>query len=111
MKNMQLVVAISLLLGVAACKHNEPLPEGVIDESRFAALLTDLYLAEGYFSVTSDFQFKALGPDMVATYDTLLAQYQVTPEELDRSTTYYLQHKDACNRIYEQVMENLNQKQ
>ena len=109
MKSVHLIVAISLLLSVASCKHNEPLPEGVLDESRFAALLTDLYLAEGYFAITSDFQYKDLGSDMAATYDTLLAEHQVTPEELDLSTTYYLQHRDKYKRVYERVMDNLDQ--
>ena len=110
MKRLHLVVAI-LLLSMTGCKQKEVLPEGVLDEARYSALLTDLYLAEGYFAITSDFQYKNLGADMAATYDTLLAQHQVTPEEVDRSASYYLQHRDKCKRVYEQVVENLNQAQ
>ncbi|KWW29701.1 MAG: hypothetical protein AUK63_1301 [bacterium P3] len=109
MKRKSLIGGILLLLmAVAGCHHNEQLPQGVLSVSEYADLLTDLYLAEGYFAVESDYQYKKLGADMAGTYDTLLAQHHVTPEILETTSIYYLKNRVLYKEVYELVTENLN---
>ena len=107
MKKLVLVAVVTLLLSVVGCGRGERLPEGVLSIADYAGLLTDLYKAEGYFAITSDYQYNKLGSDMAATYDTLLATHGVTDEVMTATTDYYLNHRDQYKQVYDLVMENL----
>ena len=108
MKRIGLIVALMLLVVVVGCKHNEKLPEGVLTVEEYADLLADLYLADGYFSVTNDFQFKNLGADMAGTYDTLLAEHHVTQESIIATSSYYLDHREENKKVYDLLMKKLD---
>lgn len=102
------VIFVFLLLPtVVGCQHKEEMPSGVLSVEEYADVLTDLYLAEGYFAITSDFQVQSLGDDMVGTYDTLLAMHGVSYEVLTATTEYYLNHREENKRVYELLTENL----
>ena len=111
MKRIRLIVAILLMASVTGCKHAEKLPEGVLTVEAYADLLIDLYLAEGYFAITSDFQYKNLGADMAGTYDTLLAQHNVTQESLTATANYYLNHREQNEAVFNLVMAQLEERQ
>jgi len=107
MKRLVFVVIVAFSLCGAGCGRGERLPQGVLSAEDYADLLTDLYKAEGYFAITSDFQYKNLGGDMAFTYDTLLAEHGVTDEVMATTTEYYLNHRDQYKQVYDRVVENL----
>lgn len=107
MKKLVLGAVVLLSLYGTGCSRGDRLPEGVLSVDAYADLLTDLYKAEGYFAITSDYQYKNLGSDMAATYDTLLATHGVTDEIMTATTDYYLNHRDQYKQVYELVVEHL----
>ena len=101
-------VAAAILLLTAGCKPQDNRPPNILDEDRYVALLTDLFLAEGYFAIESGYSYRTMDTALAGCYDTLLALHGVTLGQLDSTATYYIQHRESNQRIYDRVLENLN---
>ena len=104
-KSVLLTIAAALLL--CCCHNKEARPEGVLDEETYVELLTDLYLAEGYFTTVSNYQFDNYLPEIVGTYDSIMARHGATPEQLTATEEYYMERKEKSKSIYERVMKNI----
>lgn len=96
-----------------ACGHDEEssvkIPDNVLSEEQFTALLTDFALAEG----AAGMNVKQIPPaqfDSVYAFDPL-ADNKVRRSQYDSSLTFYSAHPKIYKRIYENVLENLSRMQ
>lgn len=87
---------------------SEPVPKApVMDESTFVDFLSEAYLIEGYFALESHYRFDTLKPEMIASYDTLMAKYGITHQIFDTTIHWYVHHPDIYKRVNDSVMAHL----
>lgn len=105
---LSIVLAMMLLLGSVSCGGNR-MPEGVMDEETMVSFLTDAYLLESYYALTTDFHYEELAPDVAKSYDDLFAKHHTSRDNYEKSMNYYTHHNDQYNKICQRVMDNLNE--
>ena len=101
------ILMLSVVPCFTSCK-SEPQPEPpVLEEARFVDLLTDAYLLEGFYAFQSNYHFDTLKPEMIASYDSLLAQHGISQAIFDSTVLWYTRHPDIFARVQDSVMQRL----
>lgn len=106
-KYLTLSAVLSLSLGSAGCSQ-ERVPSGVMDEPTMAAFLKEAYLLEGFYAVETGFQYDTLHPQMMASYDSLLASFGITRDDFERSVEWYIRHPELYERIHDSVLARID---
>lgn len=73
-------------------------------EEKMAEFLQEAYLLEGFYGIETSFQYDTLYPEMLASYDSLLASYSLTREDFERSIDWYTRHPQIYQRIHDSVL-------
>lgn len=103
-----LLMLISAAFPFASCQ-SEPVPESpVMDEASFTDFLEDAYLLESFYSLETHFLFDTLAPEMIASYDTLLARHGITHAVVDTTIQWYTHHSDIYLRVLDSVMARMD---
>ena len=102
-----LPVILALLCGLSSC-HSDAVPEGVMDEERMASFLQEAYLIEGFYAVESHFHYDTLQAEMLGAYDTLLAHYDLTREDFERSVDWYTSHPKVYQAVHDTVLARID---
>ena len=98
---------ILMMVVFVGCRH-EQRPDDVMDERQMVEFLKDAYLLEGFYAVETNFNYDSLHPQMVASYDSLLARHNLTREDFERSVEYYTHHTHEYELIHQQVVDYLD---
>lgn len=109
MKYLQYVI-LSMLL---ACSSlfvgcGDSIPDGIMDEAELTSFLKDAYILEGFYAVETNFRYDSLTPQMIASYDSLLSEYNLTREDFETSISWYVHHPERYERVHKQVVEQLD---
>ena len=108
---MKRCLPLLLLLSLfVACRHDS-LPEGVLDAATMTDFLTDAYLVEGAYAVETRYRYDSLPDHVLRDYDSLLAVYGVTREQVERSFDYYLQHMETYQTIQDSIVARFEARQ
>ena len=102
-----LLPVLLLLAGVLVSCRGDEVPEDVMGEERMASFLQEAYLIEGFYAVESNFHYDTLQPEMLGAYDTLLAHYNLTREDFERSVDWYTEHPKVYQRVHDTVLAHL----
>jgi len=88
--------------------NSEPVPESpVMDEATFANFLEEAYFLEGFYSLETHYHFDTLQPEMIASYDSLMAKYGITHDIFDTTIHWYVHHPEIYLRVQDTVMARL----
>ena len=107
LRYFSLSIVLTLSLSIAGCSHDN-IPPDVIGESVMADFLQHAYILEGFYAVETNFQYDTLHPEMLASYDSLLASYDITREDFERSVGWYVRHPDIYKRIHDTVVARID---
>lgn len=99
------LLAATLLLG--ACRHKEPLPEGIMDTAEMADFMTEVYLFEGYYAITNNHNYDTVSPEVLRAYDDMLAKRGLSRAEADSNLKYYTEHPDLFAKVNDAVLRRL----
>lgn len=102
-----LFVLLLSVSALAACKDH--VPADVMDEPTMTAFLKEAYLLEGFYAIETSFRYETMTPEIVASYDSLLAKYGITREDFERSVEYYMHHTDKYVDIHNAVIAQLDE--
>ena len=100
--------AVLLLCLTSVGCSQERVPSGVMDEPTMAAFLKEAYLLEGFYAVETGFQYDTLHPEIVASYDTLLASFGITRADFEHSVEWYIRHPELYERVHDSVLARLD---
>ena len=95
-----------LVLFLTAC-HRQVMPPEVLPQDRMADFLTDAYLLEGEYAVSSQYRFDSISEGMLDAYDSILDLHGTTVEQVEFSLDYYSQHLDLYQAIQDTVVARL----
>jgi hypothetical protein len=107
MQKVLLLLTAVAILALTGCRHTDARPADVLDEEQMTAFLADAYLLEGFYAIETQYRYDAVSTEMLQRYDSLLAVYGFTREQLEHSFDYYSQHLDAYAAIHDSVVARL----
>lgn len=85
-------------------------PDGILDADTYVDYLTDVYIADGYFSVVTDYQYEQKSAEIVAVYDSILHKYGIVLDQVTKTNQYYLEHTAEFEEIHRRVIANIEEK-
>ena len=103
-----LSVLLMLCIVVAGCSHEAKPPADVMSEPQMVDFLEQAYLLEGYYAIETGYQYDTLHPEMLASYDSLLASYAITRDDFERSVNWYGNHPEIYVRVYDSVLARID---
>lgn len=99
------IVAAALLLG--ACRHKEPLPEGIMDTAEMIDFMTEVYLLEGYYAIENNHNYDTVSPEALRAYDEMLRKHGVSREQADSNLAYYAERPELFAKINDAALRRL----
>ncbi len=99
---------LMLCVVVAGCSHEVKPPADVMPEAQMVDFLEQAYLLEGFYAIETGYQYDTLHPEMLASYDSLLASYAITRDDFERSVRWYGNHPDIYTRVYDSVLARID---
>ena len=98
-----LAALFAVAVFASGCRSDQQ-PSDVMGEEKMAEFLQEAYLLEGFYGIETSFQYDTLYPEMLASYDSLLASYSLTREDFERSIDWYTRHPQIYQRIHDTVL-------
>ena len=65
-------------------------------------------MIEGFYAVETGFHYDTLQPEMVGSYDSLLARYGLGRVDFERSVDWYVAHPKVYKRVHDTVVARLD---
>lgn len=96
-----------IMLGVFASTSCDRRPEGVLSEKETVDLITDMQIAQAYYSTAGPSAGKI---DRRELFESVLSKHGVTHQQLDSTIAYYGRNMDEYYLLYEKVEKNLRTK-
>ena len=104
-----LIAALSFLL--FSCGQDEgqvAIPSDVLPKEKMAQVITDIHLAEANASLYTL-------PDSVSSeklhFEKIFAKHKITKIQYDKSISFYIDHPELLNEVYEKVLNELSRMQ
>ncbi|NVO20545.1 MAG: DUF4296 domain-containing protein [Bacteroidetes bacterium] len=109
-------IYLPILLLLLSCNKGSPIistrPSGALSKSQMTDLLIDINLAEAALRVGTPIHNQSF--DTVyqkSQFIKVFQEHEVSPDDFDKSLTYYSQHVEDLNDIYEGVLSRLSDMQ
>jgi hypothetical protein len=100
----QYIIILFGVIAFASCKKRDS--EVYIPREKFIAVLTDIHLADGYYSY--NFEGRKTHGDSVNLYNAVLKSYGYTKAQFDTTLRYYAVNTAKFDALYEEVVTRLN---
>lgn len=100
-------IALSSLFFSCHKKQLQKKPQHLISNSKMVDIITDMYLIEGAIHVTPNDSNKMVA--IMAYYENLYINYDVTKEQIISSLYYYLSDEDQANKMLSEASERLKE--
>jgi hypothetical protein len=105
---MYRIIAVCLLLLITACGEADRVPKDVLSKKEMRDVLLDLNLADAYSGITEDpvnlLVHDSIRQKRVKVYfRQVLDMHKLTPEQFNRSYSYYEAHPNSFKEIYDMM--------
>lgn len=97
---------IIVLAGCDSIKQPEIRPDNIIDTTQMVLLLVDMQLIEGANNLKL-FQGDTGVENYNLLYSTVMSKHNVRQSDIDSSMSYYTEHPEELEYIYDRVIEEL----
>lgn len=106
---MRRVVIFFIVFLIVACKSTNK-NEYIIPEEDFKQILVEIHLKDG-IAGNSKLRKDAVRYDTTNIYTTSIEKYGYTREQFDSTLNYYAFYINALDRVYDDVIRRLNEKE
>lgn len=109
MKNIILLLIVTLLLGAASCtEKGYPKPDQFLSESKMIDVLYDIHMGEAMSTRHRYAVADSLRIESIEVYQGILDKYNLTDSVLALNIIYYSSRPKVYEKIYEKVVERMN---
>lgn len=105
----RIIVIIIAILILHGCQKNK-VPEYVIPTDDMVSILVDVHLTDGMLS-SSEIRRELAKKDSLNIYNILLHNYGYNRKDFDTSLFYYSKNFTLYDKIYKDVLNQLNEKE
>ena len=100
----QYILVLFVVLTLVSCNDREN--ELYIPRDKFVAILTDIHLADGYYSF--NYEGRKTHGDSINLYNAVLKNYGYTRAQFDTTLKFYAVNTSKFDQLYEEVITRLN---
>lgn len=104
MKKIAFVITIVLIF---SCNQEFKTPEYVIPQNEMVNIITDIHIIDGLFTVNK--VRRKFAKDSIEYYNAVFTNYGYTRSDFDTSVNFYSEKIDEYDKIYEEVLNRLNE--
>ena len=113
--SIHLIFIVLIAVGMVACTPKQPTlpeqaPEGIISRDSMVMIMTDCFIAEGA-SKQIQVQHKNVLLHANVFFTKVFEKYDITYQEYKKSLEYYHQYPRAVDALYDDVLQQLSEKQ
>jgi len=105
--NRFIIVLLTILFMLSGCSNNK-VPDYVIPPDDMVSILVDIHLTDGMMS-SHQVRREIAREDSVNIYNILLHNYGYSRHDFDTSLYYYGKNMALYDKIYEDVLNQLNE--
>jgi len=105
---MKKLLIIILGLVFFSCSNQTKVPEYVIPKDDMIDIILDIHLTDGLFTI-SKIRKEITSADSLNYYDEVFRNYGYTRADFDTSVYYYSKNINEYDKIYEEVLNRLNE--
>lgn len=109
-RNKSLGFLLFLLFFISCSKGEEKIPEGILNESKMVQTIVDLHLAEAAVNL-SNYGQSNLPNDLDKMRTEVYLKHKISKKKFEESYTYYANHPEKFEKIYENVITELSRQQ
>lgn len=100
----QYILFFIIVITLVSCKDQES--DLYIPRDKFIAILTDVHLADGYYS--SNYEGRKTHGDSINLYNAVLKNYGYTKAQFDTTLRFYAVNTSEFDKLYEEVITRLS---
>ncbi len=107
---MRIIILLFACLMIVCCKRTEDIPKDIMKPNEMVPVLLDIYLAESQLTelrINRDTTASIFRTYEELIYDSL----NVDHEKYKKSLTYYYDHADQLEIIYEAILDTLTKRE
>lgn len=105
---MKYIISILVLISIFSCNRSKT-PDYIIPHDDMARIIFDMHLTDGLVSITT-VRKQITEKDSLTCYDDIFSNYGYTRADFDTSVFYYSSHINEYDKIYQDVLNRLNEK-
>lgn len=103
-----IISALFLFCGLLQGCNKIIVPSDVMNEKTMVSFLKDAYILEGFYAIETSFHYDSLYPQMRASYDSLLASYDLSREDFERTLDWYSHHPEVFEKVHQDVIAEID---
>ena len=105
---MKKAIIISLALFLLSCSNRKKTPDYVISHDDMINIIIDIHLTDGLLT-QNKVRRKLAKKDSLNYYDAIFNSYGYTRADFDTSIYFYSKNINEYDKIYEEVLNRLNE--
>jgi hypothetical protein len=100
-------VFIIIVILICSCSKEIKTPEYVIPHDKMVSIIGDMHIIDGLFTVNT--VRRNFIKDSIDYYNAIFTNYGYTRSDFDTSINFYSNNIDEYDKIYEEVLNRLNE--
>lgn len=104
---MKKIVFVIIVVFISSCSKEFKTPEHVIPCDKMVNIITDIHIIDGLFTVNK--VRRKYAKDSIEYYNAIFTNYGYTRSDFDTSINFYSKNIDEYDKIYEEVLNRLNE--
>jgi hypothetical protein len=104
---MKKTVFIIVVIFLSACAKESKSPDYVIPQDKMVNIITDIHIMDGLNTMSN--VRRKLAKDSISNYDVIFTNYGYSRSDFDTSIYFYSKNIDQFDKIYEDVLNKLNE--
>ncbi|NOQ25938.1 MAG: DUF4296 domain-containing protein [Bacteroidales bacterium] len=104
---MKKTVFIIIVVLVSSCTKEIKTPEYVIPHDKMVSIIGDMHIIDGLFTVNN--VRRKFTKDSIDYYNAIFTNHGYTRSDFDTSINFYSNNIDEYDKIYEEVLNRLNE--
>jgi hypothetical protein len=103
-----LIYILPIFLFSCGKKNSNTVPENILSKEKMVQVLTDIHIAEAEMSLGA---FPDSSSKEKISFQKIFEKEQITKEQYETSLSFYIDHPEMLNEIYQEVLNELSKKQ
>lgn len=111
-KNKSLLFLFSVFILMMSCssKKNKDAPENLLSKENMVSVMMDIQLADAAINL-SNYGQGNYPNDKQKLFTEIYSKHKITQKQFEESFTYYVEHPEDFQKIYDDVISGLSKKQ
>ena len=106
---MRIYLSILACLLYACSNPEVEIPENILSETVFENILKEIHLSEGAFELNKTKNMENAKATLANNYTSIYSEYKISAIDFKNTLNYYAQHAEKLEKIYSNVLEELNE--